>query len=173
MTESDVYKIGRIGKTHGVKGEMLFTFTDDVFDRTDADYLVLMVDGLLVPFFIDEYRFRGNETALLRLDGIDTQEKARRLTNCDVYFPYSMSDGEEMPAMTAVVGFTMVDDGDDAVIGEITSIDDSTQNMLFEVSTADDRRLLIPVAEEYIKDVFPDKRQIRVRLPDGLLDING
>lgn len=47
----DVYQIGKIGKAHGVKGEVQMQFTDDVFDRTDADFVFLKVDGLLVPFF--------------------------------------------------------------------------------------------------------------------------
>ena len=39
IKKEEVYKIGRIGKTHGVKGEVTFNFDDDVFDRVDAEYL--------------------------------------------------------------------------------------------------------------------------------------
>ena len=49
----EVYKIGRLGKAHGVKGEVSFQFDDDIFDRVDADYLVLDIDGILVPFFME------------------------------------------------------------------------------------------------------------------------
>ena len=35
-----------------------FAITDDVFDRVDAEYLVLDIDGILVPFYLEEYRFR-------------------------------------------------------------------------------------------------------------------
>ena len=87
MNFDEVYKIGKIGKPHGVKGEVSFLFDDDVFDRTEADYLVLCIDGILVPFFIDEYRFHGNASALVKFADIDTQEAARELTGCEVYFP--------------------------------------------------------------------------------------
>lgn len=71
-----------------MKGEVSFTFTDDVFDRTDeCDYLVLLLDGILVPFFIEEYRFRSDDVALVKFEGIDTAERARMLTNVEVYFP--------------------------------------------------------------------------------------
>ena len=50
----EVYRIGRLGKAHGVKGEVSFQFDDDIFDRTDCDYLILEVDGILVPFFIEK-----------------------------------------------------------------------------------------------------------------------
>ena len=95
IKKEDVYKIGRLGKPHGVKGEITFQFQDDVFDRVDADYLIIEVDGILVPFFIEEYRFRSDEVALLKLEDIDTQEAARQLTNSDVYFERRLSDEDE------------------------------------------------------------------------------
>lgn len=48
----DVYRIGLINKPHGVHGELLFTFDDDIFDRMEADYIICMMDGILVPFFL-------------------------------------------------------------------------------------------------------------------------
>ena len=92
IRQEEVYKIGKLGKTHGVKGEISFLFDDDVFDRTDADYLILEIDGILVPFFIEEYRFKTDSNALMKFDGIDTQERARELTGCDVYFRRDMAD---------------------------------------------------------------------------------
>ena len=80
IRQQDVYKIGRIGKPHGIKGELNFLFDDDVFDRVEADYLILEVDGILVPFFIEEYRWRSDGHVLLKLCDIDTQERARELT---------------------------------------------------------------------------------------------
>lgn len=91
IKDSDVYRIGVIGKPHGVDGELTFSFDDDVFDRVDADYLFIDTDNILVPFFIDEYRFTGDSTALIRFDGIETADAARELTGCKVFFPYSLS----------------------------------------------------------------------------------
>ena len=92
IKENEVYKIGRIGKPHGISGEVTLRFSDDVFDRVDADYLVLMVDGILVPFFIEEYRFRSDEVALVKFEDIDTMDRAAELTGCDVFFPRHLAD---------------------------------------------------------------------------------
>ena len=73
----EVYKIGRLGKAHGVKGEVSFQFEDDIFDRVDADYLVLDIDGILVPFFMEEYRFRSDTVCLVKFKGVDTQQRAQ------------------------------------------------------------------------------------------------
>ena len=91
IKKEEVYRIGRLGKAHGIHGEVTFQFDDDVFDRTDADYLIIDVDGILVPFFIEEYRFRSDCVALMKFEGVDTQERARELTNSDVFFPRSLS----------------------------------------------------------------------------------
>ena len=96
IKRDDVYKIGTIGKSHGVKGEVSLYFDDDVFDRVDADYLFLDIDGILVPFFFEEYRFRSNETALVKFEGIDTQEQARNITGCGVFFPRSEEQTSEL-----------------------------------------------------------------------------
>ena len=110
IRQEEVYKIGKLGKAHGVKGEISFLFDDDVFDRTDADYLILDMDGILVPFFIEEYRFKTDDNALMKFEGIDTQERARELTGCEVYFPREMAEGdEEQLSWAAIVGFELID----------------------------------------------------------------
>ncbi len=65
IREEEVYQIGQINKPHGVKGELSFTFTDDVFDRVEADYLHCKMDGILVPFYFESYRFRSDNAALI------------------------------------------------------------------------------------------------------------
>ena len=92
IDKSEVYCIGRLGKPHGVKGEISFQFVDDRFDRIDIDYLILSIDHLLVPFFIEEYRFKSNEVALVKFCDIATQQRAAELAGCDVYLPRPDAD---------------------------------------------------------------------------------
>lgn len=166
----NVYKIGRIGKPHGVKGEMNFMFTDDVFDRTDSDYLIIETEGLLVPFFIEEYRFRSDETALLKLCDIDTQERAQQFTNCDVYFERDKADNADGELTWAqIIGFSLVNDSNGTTVGTIAAVDDSTINTLFEVVTPDGRRILVPAPDDLITEVRADEKIISLQIPDGLL----
>ena len=142
-----------------------------MFDRVDADYLVLETDGILVPFFMEEYRFRNDSAALVKFEGIDTQERARELTHCDVYFPYSLSDGNEQQfSWNEIVGFSLIDADTQQPVGEITAIDDSTINILFHVER-DGEEILIPASDELIQSVSMDQREIEITLPDGILDL--
>ena len=164
----EVYKIGRLGKAHGVKGEVSFQFDDDIFDRVDADYLVLDIDGILVPFFIEEYRFRNDTVCLVKFCNIDTQQRAQELTGCDVYFPRALAEeADDDLSLASLVGFTIVSAPDGFPVGIIASIDDTTANILFEL---EDGRL-IPANDDLIVDIDTEHRQIRMNIPEGLLDI--
>lgn len=168
IRKEEVYKIGRLGKVHGIKGEISFLLDDDVFDRVDADYLVLDVDGILVPFFIEEYRFKTDSNVLMKFDGIDTQERARELTGCDVYFPRALAESDEDSISWAeMIGYSLVDAQSGQKIGTIAAVDDSTINILFEL---EDGRL-IPASEELITNIDTQKHQIEINLPEGILEL--
>ena len=168
IKQEEVYRIGRIGKVHGVKGEVSMLFDDDVFDRVDADYLILEVDGILVPFFIDEYRFRTDSTAIVKFCDIDTQERARELTGCDVYFPRALADDDDQQLSLAfLIGFSVIDAVSGTAVGQIADIDDQTANLLFVL---DDGRL-IPANDDLITTIDTSARQVVMNLPQGLLEL--
>ena len=43
IRKEEVYKIGIFNKPHGIHGELSFTFTDDIFDRVEAEISHLLV----------------------------------------------------------------------------------------------------------------------------------
>ena len=167
-----VYKIGVIGKPHGVRGEVCIRFADDVFDRVGADYLLLDMEGILVPFFMEEYRFRTDEMGLVKFCDIDTEERARELTGAEVYFPRSLAEEENGQVSWAqIIGFSLVDSRTGKVIGQIETVDETTLNILFDVTTDDGKQLLIPAGEDLIREVDTEKRIIKMEIPDGLLEL--
>lgn len=168
IRKEDVYRIGKIGKPHGVKGELSFYFEDDIFDRTDADYLILEVDGILVPFFFEAYRFRSDETALVTFSNICTQQQARELTGCEVFFPRALDDTtNQISSWAQIIGFSVMDVQTNQEIGKIVSIDNSTINILFEL----DNGRLLPAHDDFIKDIDTKQQIIKIDLPNGLLGL--
>lgn len=169
IKESDVYRIGKIGKPHGIKGELQMQIEDDVFDAVDADYLVLCIDGIMVPFFIEEYRFRSDESVLMKFCDIDSQERARELTGVEVFFPYSLAEEDDSGDVSTarIVGFSIINASDGKVAGKITGVDDSTVNTLFVL----ENDLLIPATDDMIKEINTENRTITMDLPDGILDL--
>ena len=168
IREEDVYKIGTFNKPHGIHGELQFTFTDDIFDRVDADYVVCPMEGILVPFFIEEYRFKGNASALMKLENVDSVEQAKKFTNTDVYFPRDLREDEAYEMRwDDFIGYT-IEDKVHGPLGEITYVDNSTQNTLFYVDYQGEE-LLIPAQEDFILDLNVEKKHILMQLPQGLV----
>lgn len=167
----EVYCIGKFTRTHGVQGEMALSFTDDVFDRVNCPYLVCDMDGILVPFFIEEYRFKSNSVALIKFERIETSEDAAIFTNKEVYFPKSYAeqteDGEY--SWQYFIDFT-AEDANHGYLGTLVAVDESTINTLFIVERPNGEELLIPAQEDFIEKLDHDKRIIKFNLPDGLLE---
>ncbi len=173
IREDEVYKIGVLTKTHGVSGELNLAFTDDVFDRAGAEYVVCRMDGIMVPFFMEGYRFRSDTAALVKFEGVDTEEQARRMAGVEVYFPKVLKEEvrEGECPWSYFTGFTVVD----AVLGElgrVEAVDESTLNVLFEVETPSGKRILIPACEDLVDDIDHKGRKIYMTLPEGLLALD-
>ena len=168
----DVYQIGGIAKPHGLRGEVVFHFTDDTFDRIDADCLILEVDGILTPFFIEEYRFRSDSSALMKFQGIDSVDDARPLVGAKVFLEKEKAAGagEKGLSLGYFIGFALRDEKE-GEIGTITDINDQTENWLFSVERPGGDEIYVPAHEQLIASVDHEKRTLTMRLPDGLLDI--
>lgn len=167
----EVYCIGKFTRTHGVQGEMALSFTDDVFDRVDCPYLVCPMDGILVPFFIEEYRFKSDNVALIKFERIDTSEAASIFTNKEVYFPKSYAEqvGDGEYSWQYFIGFA-AEDVEHGHLGTLVDVDESTINTLFVVERPDGESLFIPAQEIFVEDINHDEHIIMFNLPDGLLE---
>ena len=171
ILQKDIFPVGQINKPHGVSGEMSFSFTSDVFDTEQAPYMIMEIQGILVPFFIEEYRFRSNETALIKFEGIDSEEKARLFSGLTLYLPKQYLEKTEDAGieLSYFAGFTLIDK-QHGIIGLISEVDQTTENALFIIPTEDDE-LLIPVGNDYILEIDHENKQITVDLPEGLLEL--
>ena len=173
IKKEDVYQIGRMGKAHGLKGEINFQFTDDVWDRADCDYIICEVEGILVPFFIEEYRFRSDTTAIMKLEDIDTLEATQMLVNSPVFIEkkYQEELDDDEVSLHYFIGFQMLDGDNGTPIGTITDIDDKTDNWLFIVTRPDGSEVLIPAHEEFIAEIRQEEKSMVMDLPVGLLEL--
>jgi 16S rRNA processing protein RimM len=171
IRRDEIFPIGQINKPHGINGEMSFTFTTDVFDREDVPYFILDMQGILVPFFLQEYRFKGSTTGLLKFEGVTNEEQARAFFGLTIFLPKSFLEKVEDDEIEVdyFAGFSLVDTKK-GLIGIISEVDKTTENYLFVIPKPNDE-LLIPAGEEYIQRIDHEKKIIYVQLPEGLLDL--
>lgn len=159
-------------KPHGVNGTVIVrTETGFTVDSVSYDFLFLEIDGGLVPFYVDEIREKGNDEAFITFEDVDTQEKARLLSNVPVFVMRNwLSDDEDGDiAIGSLVGFDAFD-SQKGHLGKIIRIEDIVNNPLFVISHQK-QELLIPIVDDFIDSIDDEQRKVVFRLPDGLLDL--
>lgn len=176
IKSEQLVEIGKFNKPHGINGEISLT----LFDNTDPDRLecvVVDIDGINVPFFIESLRPKTAETVLVKIDGIDNEDATRQLVNKTAYILDTDDaliddepDGDGLYA-SSLIGYKVIDADDGSMLGMITDIEDSTANALFIVRREDDSTLYIPIADELIQHIDTERHTVTVSLPEGLLSL--
>lgn len=172
IKKEELFKIGRFAKPHGVKGELSLLTTSDVLEEVEDPYIVCEIEGIMVPFFIEEFRYKSDAVTLVKLEYVNNEEAARELVNRDVYFPLDAVEEDKLAGEMTWDSFTgyTVFDSKGACIGSITAIDEATINVLFEIET-NGKKLLFPAAEELITELDSRNKRITVIIPEGLLEL--
>lgn len=170
----ECYELGKIIKSHGLKGEMsIFLDVDYPEDYEEMDSVLVLLDGELIDFEIEQIRILPNKpkTALVKLATIDKIEQTDALVGTSLYLPLDVLPelGEKEFYYHEVIGFEVVDQK----LGFISTIDtvySFTEGSLL-VLEYKGKEVLIPINDETIVEVDRDNKTLKVNLPDGLLDV--
>ena len=170
MDVQDFVEVGKIVKTHGVNGEVIVELDNPGILEDTTEPVVLEIEGLRVPFFIKQAQAVSAQRARVQFDCTRTEQRAKTLVGCKVFVNPDVFDDldDEYASPSAIVGFSVVDKkhGD---IGKVLSVDNLNINPIMVVG---EKQTLIPFHPEFISKIDFRKRQVRVALPDGLLNLN-
>lgn len=173
ILRKELKPIGRIVKTHGIKGEINAEWHTDV-NPDELRCIVIDIDGIFVPFFLRTARPRGTESYILAFDGIDDDRQATSITGHEIYalrheLPDGHSDDDSISA-DDITGFEII--ANNSPLGTIESYDDSTANILFIVRQPNGKQTYIPAVDDFITGIDVNERTITMALPSEILTIN-
>ena len=166
-----VFQVGIISSTHGVRGEVkVFPTTDDmkrfkklkdVLVDTGNEYLTLQVEGgkFFKQFAILKFKGYDNIDDIVKYKGkglFVTRENAVKLQK-DEYF------------IADLIGLKVVNE-DESFTGVLKDVMETGANDVYVVESSDGKEVLIPAIKDCILKVDFEKEQILVHLLDGLLD---
>ena len=162
ITNEQVIAIGRITRTHGKRGEIQCLMSNEYWDNADATFLILSIDNILVPFRVLDWRGKGSDSLIFQLDRITDEQSALQLIGNQAYMLKSdISEEEEiMPTWQSLLGYRVLDT-DQGELGTITDVDETTINTLVTLN----HNQLIPLHEDFIINIEPDKQLITICLP--------
>ena len=169
-------KVARINRLFGTDGTVMVTLYRDFPDDFTPDTpLMVEIDSLEVPLYCERMEYRSTNGAMIRFDDIDTPERASELLHRELYIHDAGEEADDEFRLEDLIGFGVeaVAGGSGEVLhGSITDFYDSEANPLLGITFGGrDDETLIPAAEEFIAGIDFDRRQMKLVLPEGLLDL--
>ena len=160
--------IGKIVNAVGLKGEVkVYCYTDrkERFEELDTVWL----DNELRE--IQKVRYQGN-VVILKLRGIEDRNASEAQRNKGVYI--GEADLKELPEDTYYVRDLIgmrVEREHGVLLGELTDVIQNSAQDLYEIKLEDGKKVLLPVVKEFVLSVDLRERIIRVKPPQGLLEL--
>ena len=165
------FKIGKLAASTGLKGELVLQHSlgkRTSFKGLETIFLEQKKDSF-IPYFMQSAKSRNAEETVIKLEGVDIVEVARKLTPKEVWL--AEDDFKKFVAASspiALLGFRIINNGED--LGEILEVIEQPHQVLCTI-LLDGKEALIPIHQESLDKVDKKNRKVYVILPDGLLDI--
>lgn len=166
IEQKNLIPVGKAGKSHGIGGEIKFEFSAD-FDFDACAYVIFEIDGIFVPFFVNDFRFTNDITAIVKLEGVDDENATRMFTGKTIYLEkkQNVAIGSDEGDFSHWLGF-MVEDANGKELGKILDFDDSTENILLKIGD-----FIIPLRAIKLLETDEEHRFLKMDLPEGLLNL--
>ena len=171
MTKDKCFYVGKIVKTHGLKGEVTLRIDNEQFDDIEElNYFLLDINDKLIPFFIEDITYHSNKAFVLFQD-LMTLEAASQLVGTTTYLPLEL-----LPEKTGndfysheVIDYLVVD-AEKGELGKVNDIIEYPTQSLIQI-IKDEKEILIPIHDDIIKDVNREEKKIYIKAPNGLIEM--
>lgn len=171
MTKDTCFYVGKIVKTHGLKGEVTLRIDNEQFDEIEElNYFLLDINDKLIPYFVENITFHSNKSFVLFQD-LKTLEAANQLVGISVYLPLDLlpeKDGNDFYSHE-VIDFLVVDE-EKGELGKVQEIIEYPTQSLIQI-LINGKEVLIPIHDDIIQDVNREEKKIYINAPNGLIDM--
>ena len=169
MTE--YFKIGKIVSTFGLKGEVVLKH--NLGKKTSLKGLkALFVEERkesFIPWFVEAARIKNEEELFVKFEGVNTKEAANKLAQKEAWM--AEEDFKKFSSKSApinLLGYAILEGDED--LGTVLEVIEQPNQVLCRIDYKG-KEALIPLHEDSLVGIDHKKRQIRVELPPGLLEI--
>lgn len=167
----DMFRIGVIASTHGLKGEVkVFPTTDDVKRFETLKDCILRTKQGDLPLEKNTCRYFKN-MVILSFKGYTDINQIEKYKGCELYVTRENAvalEENEYYIADAIGAKVVTEDGE--VLGVLDDVMQTGANDVFVVKMKDDREVLIPVIPDCVPDMDLENKIITVRLMKGMLD---
>lgn len=171
MTKEDCYLVGKLTKTHGLKGEMaIWLDVDYPEEYEDLESILVEMKGELIPYFVEEIQIRANKS-IIKFEDVDSIEAAQKLINCDLYLPNENLEelDDDQFYYHEIIGFDIIDDTK-GKLGVVAAVYTAEAQDLIAMNYQN-QEILIPVSDEIVKTIDRERKELYTNLPEGLIEV--
>ena len=169
----DHYLVGKIIRTHGVKGDLIIFLDAD----EPARYLKMKTIFVEIQDELKSYKVKKvslqsrDKSAIIHLEGVEDMNAAELLLKYNLYQPTTM-----LPEMKGndfyfheIIGY-QVNDVHLGQLGIIKDVYDLPQHPV-GVMLYKEKEVLIPISTQTLQKIDRENNTIFLELPDGLLEV--
>lgn len=162
-------EIGKLNNTHGVKGELkMQLWCDDINYLKQLDTLYLDENGLKSVKLLAVRPQK--DIAIIKLDGIDTIEKAEMLKGRVLYCNRDDAQIDENANYIAdIIGCYVVDVDTEEEYGKVVDVVNYGSCDIYDVESWG-KHTLIPAIPDVVKEINTEYQVIRIKKMKGLFD---
>jgi 16S rRNA processing protein RimM len=164
INRTDFIETGKVLKSHGVAGEI------KVFLETaPIEWAFLELQGKPVPFKVLRTHHTHHNEYLMQLQGITHPAQTEELIGATVLSFQPKSEQPQEDLDESIIGFEVIDKTLGS-IGTVSALHEMPMQWLLEVKTTE-KEHLIPAVKPIIQSINYSRKTIRVKLPEGLLEL--
>lgn len=165
------FKAGKFVAVYGLKGELVLKHElgkKSSLKDVKAVFIEDKKDSFL-PWFVESTKIKSENETCIKLEGLETREAAAKLSQKEVWL--TEEDFKRLSAKSApanLLGYTIINKKER--LSEVLEVIEQPHQLLCRIEL-NNKEVLIPINEDFLKKIDHKKKEVQVELPDGLLDI--
>ena len=164
--DKKLHPLGKITRRHGYNGTLVLVSNQPLDDDLEnLEEVFVVIDGLKVPFPVEEFVLLTDTSAHVQLEFVSSQEEALKLIDCEMYAEIVPHQQVPEAEWDQWIGFA-VHDTKYGKIGVIQEIENYNGNMVMQVMDGN-RETLISLYPELITDIDHDVKVLHIAAPEG------
>ena len=172
MKQDELFQLGKIVRTFGTKGEVVFQIDAEILSRIKKlESVYLKLNENLVPFFIELIQPRPKGQAMVKFMDVDSTEDASALAGCDIFIPIALMPKQKGTQLFSIEieGYTVID-ANRGETGTVRTVLEMPQQSLLAIDF-NGKEILVPIVDEIIKKIDRKTKTIHIEAPEGLIEL--
>ena len=169
----DLFQVGIITSTHGVKGEVkVYPTTDDVKRFKKLKDIILDTGKEHIALELESVKF-FKQMVILKFKGIDTLNDVENFRQKSLYVTRANAVRlrKDEYFIADLIGLKVVDE-ENKELGTLEDVMLTGVNDVYVIKLLNGKELLLPAIKQCILDVDMENRCMQVHVLDGLLEEN-